>query len=236
MLEQQQLVEEMTITGDEKQKYSITRFLFNRFYLNRSCYTPNSVRSLRMGEQEASSSNSLLNFKVPFTKKRKNTGEPNTETDPVAKKPKNAKLPNTMLIDAKTGKWTFVRRDSKEDGSSFLQRLVGNNCDRVEGMPIKQLLTDDNYALYADEEGLMKSGAMNFAYNPFCDASTIIYLTECGGPVGNLVLHREGGIISYSLLQKLTAALDLNRSTVWSDCLSEAVARWNVKSTSPKNT
>lgn len=127
------------------------------------------------------------------------------KTEPA--KPKAVKLPSYMLIDARSGEWSFHQKPQSEDSLEFLYGLLtesnGHKCDDVETVPTKDPLSQEDYFLYGDGLGMMKRLAMNVAYNPLCESQQITFQAGCGGPYGSLVLQKEKGTISAKLLRRL---------------------------------
>lgn len=107
-----------------------------------------------------------------------------------------------MLVDARSGKWSFPDNnlDVKEGGSALrfirdlLTRSNKSQCTYVESMPMKSVLEEKGYELYGDDTGMYKGLVMNVCFNPLCTDAQIINLASFGGPFGSLVLHNEKGI------------------------------------------
>lgn len=146
-------------------------------------------------------------------------------------------LPSFMLLDARTGDWTFRSETNKCKPLDTIRYLIGNSnqiqCSYVEWLPKCNYLYERAYEIYGDEEGMLKHLHMNVSFNPLCTDEQIIRLASYGGPFGSLVLYRKGGI-NLDDLQKLCRDYDRKmmesdgEDPAYSEMLAEAIQNYQM--------
>lgn len=153
-------------------------------------------------------------------------------------------LPSALLISAETGQWSF-HAIKVQRAACDIKRLIHPYCCSLTRLPIRQTLSQ-YYNIYADAQALPKRLSMNHAANPVMEYDDLLKEIQSGGPLGNLVLYRKGGL-ALKDLQRIVNEEDYAENDMgvdasnpfvqhrWCDLLHMAVKAWALKVPVPPN-